>query len=146
MSKRYLETWDLRLETSERPETRNLMMPSNETLLEVKDLRTYFHTDDGTLKAVDGISFAVKRGETLGIVGESGSGKSVTNLSIIRLVPSPPGELVSGEILFDGHDILALPEPAVRKIRGRRIAMIFQDPMTSLNPFLRISRQLMEIT
>jgi len=122
------------------------MMPSNETLLEVKDLRTYFHTDDGTLKAVDGISFAVKRGETLGIVGESGSGKSVTNLSIIRLVPSPPGELVSGEILFDGHDILALPEPAVRKIRGRRIAMIFQDPMTSLNPFLRISRQLMEIT
>jgi len=146
VSKRYLETWDLRLETSERPETRNLMMPSNETLLEVKDLRTYFHTDDGTLKAVDGISFAVKRGETLGIVGESGSGKSVTNLSIIRLVPSPPGELVSGEILFDGHDILALPEPAVRKIRGRRIAMIFQDPMTSLNPFLRISRQLMEIT
>ena len=146
MSKRHLETWDLRLETSERPETRNLMMPSNETLLEVKDLRTYFHTDDGTLKAVDGISFAVKRGETLGIVGESGSGKSVTNLSIIRLVPSPPGELVSGEILFDGHDILALPEPAVRKIRGRRIAMIFQDPMTSLNPFLRISRQLMEIT
>jgi oligopeptide transport system ATP-binding protein len=121
-------------------------MTTNETLLEVKDLRTYFHTEDGTLKAVDGISFALKRGETLGIVGESGSGKSVTNLSIIRLVPSPPGELVSGEILFDGHDILALPEPAVRKIRGRRIAMIFQDPMTSLNPFLRISRQLMEIT
>jgi oligopeptide transport system ATP-binding protein len=122
------------------------MMSTNETLLEVKDLRTYFHTDDGTLKAVDGISFVLKRGETLGIVGESGSGKSVTNLSIIRLVPTPPGELVSGEILFDGHDILALPEPAVRKIRGRRIAMIFQDPMTSLNPFLRISRQLMEIT
>jgi oligopeptide transport system ATP-binding protein len=122
------------------------MMPTNETLLEVKDLRTYFHTDDGTLKAVDGISFVLKRGETLGIVGESGSGKSVTNLSIIKLVPTPPGELVSGEILFDGHDILALPEPAVRKIRGRRIAMIFQDPMTSLNPFLRISRQLMEIT
>ena len=119
---------------------------SDETLLEVKDLRTYFHTDDGTLKAVDGISFILKRGETLGIVGESGSGKSVTNLSIIRLVPSPPGEFMSGEILFDGHDILALPEPAVRKIRGRRIAMIFQDPMTSLNPFLRISRQLMEIT
>ena len=146
MSKRHLETWDLRLKTSERLETRNLMLPSNETLLEVKDLRTYFHTDDGTLKAVDGISFVLKRGETLGIVGESGSGKSVTNLSIIRLVPSPPGELVSGEIIFDGQDILALPEPAVRKIRGRRIAMIFQDPMTSLNPFLRISRQLMEIT
>src|SRR6186713_1949179 len=122
------------------------MAMTNGNLLEVKNLRTYFNTEDGEVKAVDGVSFQLKRGETLGIVGESGSGKSVTNLSIIRLVPSPPGELVSGEILFDGHDILALPEPAVRKIRGRRIAMIFQDPMTSLNPFLRISRQLMEIT
>ena len=118
----------------------------NGNLLEVRDLRTYFHTEDGTLKAVDGISFGLKRGETLGIVGESGSGKSVTNLSIIRLVPSPPGDIVSGEVVFDGQDILALSEPAVRKIRGRRIAMIFQDPMTSLNPFLRISQQLMEIT
>ena len=121
-------------------------MSTNGNLLEVRDLRTYFHTEDGTLKAVDGISFGLKRGETLGIVGESGSGKSVTNLSIIRLVPSPPGQIVSGEVVFDGQNILALSEPAVRKIRGRRIAMIFQDPMTSLNPFLKISQQLMEIT
>lgn len=118
----------------------------NGNLLEVSDLRTYFHTDDGTLKAVDGISFALKRGETLGIVGESGSGKSVTNLSIIRLIPSPPGEIVSGKVVFDGQNILGLSEADVRKIRGRRIAMIFQDPMTSLNPFLKISQQLMEIT
>src|SRR5215204_1432215 len=121
-------------------------MSSNGNLLEVSDLRTYFHTDDGLLKAVDGISFALKRGETLGIVGESGSGKSVTNLSLIRLVPSPPGEIVSGKVVFSGKDILKLSEAEVRKIRGRRIAMIFQDPMTSLNPFLKISRQLMEMT
>ncbi|HEU4477480.1 MAG TPA: ABC transporter ATP-binding protein [Pyrinomonadaceae bacterium] len=122
------------------------MSDTNGNLLEVSDLRTYFHTDDGTLKAVDGISFTLKRGETLGIVGESGSGKSVTNLSIIRLIPSPPGEIVSGKVVFDGQDILGLSEAEVRKIRGRRIAMIFQDPMTSLNPFLKISRQLMEMT
>jgi oligopeptide transport system ATP-binding protein len=122
------------------------MTSTDGTLLEVKDLRTYFSTEDGEVKAVDGISFQLKRGETLGIVGESGSGKSVTNLSIIRLIPSPPGRIVSGEVLFDGRDILALKEEEVRKIRGRRIAMIFQDPMTSLNPFMKISRQLMEIT
>ena len=121
-------------------------MTSNGNLLEVKDLRTYFDTEDGVVKAVDGISFQLKRGETLGIVGESGSGKSVTNLSIIRLIPSPPGRIVSGELLFDGINILALKEEEVRKIRGRRIAMIFQDPMTSLNPFMKISRQLMEVT
>jgi oligopeptide transport system ATP-binding protein len=115
-------------------------------LLEVKDLRTYFETDDGTVKAVDGISFQLQRGETLGIVGESGSGKSVTNLSIIRLVPDPPGKIVSGEVIFKGQDILLLPPDAVRKIRGRRIAMIFQDPMTSLNPFMKVSKQLMEMT
>ena len=115
-------------------------------LLEVKDLRTYFQTDDGLVKAVDGISFQLQRGETLGIVGESGSGKSVTNLSIIRLVQEPPGKIVSGEVIFKGQDILLLPPDAVRKIRGRRIAMIFQDPMTSLNPFMKISKQLMEMT
>jgi oligopeptide transport system ATP-binding protein len=115
-------------------------------LLEVRDLRTYFHTDDGLVKAVDGISFQLQRGETLGIVGESGSGKSVTNLSIIRLVPEPPGKIVAGEVIFKGQDILLLPPDAVRKIRGRRIAMIFQDPMTSLNPFMKISKQLMEMT
>lgn len=118
----------------------------NGNLLEVSDLRTYFHTDDGTLKAVDGISFTLRRGETLGIVGESGSGKSVTNLSIIRLIQSPPGKIVSGRVVFDGQNILGLSENDVRKIRGRRIAMIFQDPMTSLNPFLKISAQLMEMT
>ncbi|HEX8748561.1 MAG TPA: ABC transporter ATP-binding protein, partial [Pyrinomonadaceae bacterium] len=115
-------------------------------ILEVRDLKTYFYTEDGTVKAVDGISFDLKRGETLGIVGESGSGKSVTNLSIIRLIPDPPGRIVSGEILFDGQDVMALPADEVRKIRGKRISMIFQDPMTSLNPFMRISKQLMELT
>ncbi len=122
------------------------MSEGNGKLLEVRDLRTYFETEDGVVKAVDGITFELKRGETLGIVGESGSGKSVTNLSIIRLIPSPPGKIVSGQVLFDGRDILLLSAEEVRKIRGRKIAMIFQDPMTSLNPFLRISKQLMEIT
>ena len=115
-------------------------------LLEVKNLRTYFETDDGVVKAVDGISFELKRGQTLGIVGESGSGKSVTNLSIIRLIPEPPGKIVSGEVIFNGNDLLLLSNEAIRKIRGRRIAMIFQDPMTSLNPFMKISKQLMEMT
>src|ERR687886_1154510 len=104
----------------------------NGNILSVRDLRTYFQTEDGTVKAVDGIDFELKRGETLGIVGESGSGKSVTNLSVIRLIPDPPGKIVSGEIIFDGQDILALSIEEVRKIRGKRIAMIFQDPMTSL--------------
>jgi oligopeptide transport system ATP-binding protein len=121
-------------------------MTSDGNLLEVKNLRTYFDTEDGLVKAVDDISFQLKRGETLGIVGESGSGKSVTNLSIIRLVPNPPGKIVSGEVLFDGSNLLLLSSDAIRKIRGRRIAMIFQDPMTSLNPFMKISRQLMEMT
>jgi len=122
------------------------MSSANGSLLEVNDLRTYFDTEDGVVKAVDGISFRLKRGETLGIVGESGSGKSVTNLSIIRLIPDPPGRIVGGEVVFNGQDILLLSGKEVRKIRGRRIAMIFQDPMTSLNPFLKISRQLMEMT
>src|ERR1700730_17938133 len=122
------------------------MNQNNGQLLEVRGLKTYFETEDGLVKAVDGISFELQRGQTVGIVGESGSGKSVTNLSIIRLIPDPPGKIVSGEIIFNGQDILLLPENEVRKIRGRRIAMIFQDPMTSLNPFMKISRQLMEIT
>ena len=122
------------------------MSQTNGQLLEVRDLRTYFETEDGLVKAVDGITFGLKRGETLGIVGESGSGKSVTNLSIIRLIPDPPGKIVSGEVIFNGQDILLLPSEEVRRIRGRRIAMIFQDPMTSLNPFMKISRQLMEVT
>src|SRR5258705_4931929 len=122
------------------------MSETNRQVLNVKALRTYFDTENGVVKADDGISFQLKRGETLGIVGESGSGKSVTNLSIIRLIPDPPGKIVSGEVVFNGQDILLLPNEEVRRIRGRRIAMIFQDPMTSLNPFMKISKQLMEMT
>jgi oligopeptide transport system ATP-binding protein len=115
-----------------------------ETILRVEDLRTTFDTDEGLVKAVDGVSFDLRRGETLGIVGESGSGKSVTNLSILGLIPTPPGRVAGGRALFRGQDLLTLPGPALRAIRGDRIAMIFQDPMTSLNPFLRISTQMME--
>jgi oligopeptide transport system ATP-binding protein len=121
-------------------------MSNNGTILSVNNLKTYFHTEDGVVKAVDGISFELKKGETLGIVGESGSGKSVTNLSVMRLIPEPPGKIVDGSIVFDGVDVRALSIDDVRKIRGKRIAMIFQDPMTSLNPFLKISTQLMEVT
>src|ERR687885_1091140 len=98
-------------------------MSRDGNILEVKDLKTYFFTEDGTVKAVDGITFDLKRGETLGIVGESGSGKSVTNLSIIRLIPEPPGKIVSGEIIFDGEDIRSLSIEQLRKIRGKRISM-----------------------
>ena len=122
------------------------MNTQNGTILTVKNLKTYFQTEDGLVKAVDGISFELKKGETLGIVGESGSGKSVANLSVMRLIQEPPGKIVDGEIVFDGVDVRSLPIDKVRKIRGRRIAMIFQDPMTSLNPFLKISTQLMEVT
>ena len=115
-------------------------------LLSVSELRTYFDEDGRVVKAVDGVSFDLDRGQTLGIVGESGSGKSVTNLSIMRLVPSPPGRIVSGQVMFGDRDLLKLSEDDMRAVRGKRIAMIFQDPMTSLNPFMRISRQLMEVT
>ncbi|MGI8670839.1 MAG: ABC transporter ATP-binding protein [Aridibacter sp.] len=122
------------------------MSETNGTILSVNDLRTYFQTEDGVVKAVDGITFELKKGETLGIVGESGSGKSVTNLSVMRLIPEPPGKIVNGDIIFDGQDIRKLSIKEMRKIRGKRMAMIFQDPMTSLNPFLKISTQLMEVT
>lgn len=122
------------------------MNEQNGTLLSVSDLRTYFQTEDGVVKAVDGISFELKKGMTLGIVGESGSGKSVANLSVMRLIPEPPGKIVSGDIIFDGVDVLGLSLDEVRELRGKRMAMIFQDPMTSLNPFLKISTQLMEVT
>src|SRR6266404_5198585 len=98
-------------------------------LLSVNDLRTYFAEDEKTVRAVDGVSFDCHRGETLGIVGESGSGKSVTNLSIMRLIPTPPGRIVGGEVIFDGRNLLSLPDAQMRAIRGKRIAMIFQDPM-----------------
>ena len=113
-------------------------------LLTVTDLRTWFHTRNGVYRAVDGISFSVERGETLGIVGESGSGKSVTCYSIMGLVPTPPGRIESGTALFDGVDLLHCTPQQARRIRGKRVAMIFQDPMTSLNPYLRISEQLIE--
>src|SRR6185369_14625697 len=119
---------------------------TNGNLLSVKDLRVYFQTEDGRVKAVDGVSFDLKRGETLGIVGESGSGKTVANLALMRLVPDPPGKIVSGSVTFAGRDVLRLSANEVRDLRGKQIAMIFQDPMTSLNPFMRISRQLMEVT
>ena len=113
-------------------------------LLQVRDLKTQFFTQDGVVKAVDGVSYDVEEGETLGLVGESGCGKSVTALSILRLIPHPPGKIVGGEILFEGEDLLKLDEEEIRQIRGNRIAMVFQEPMTSLNPVLTIGRQITE--
>jgi oligopeptide transport system ATP-binding protein len=115
-------------------------------LLSIRNLRTWFDEEGRVVRAVDGVSIDLAKGETLGIVGESGSGKSVTSLSIMRLVPTPPGRIAGGEILFDGQDLLTLSAEEMRTVRGRRIAMIFQDPMTSLNPFMRIGRQLAEVT
>ncbi len=115
-----------------------------ETVLEVEDLRTYFTTRWGTVKAVDGISFDLRRGETLGIVGESGCGKSVTMLSLMRLIPIPPGRIVSGTITLDGEDILQISEQEMGKLRGSKIALIIQDPMTSLNPVFSIGNQVEE--
>ena len=113
-------------------------------LLEVRDLTASFHLRRGIVRAVDGVGFELDRGETLGIVGESGSGKSVTCYSLLRLLPEPPGRIESGTVRFDGRDLLALSQRELRRVRGRRIAMIFQDPMTSLNPYLRISTQMIE--
>jgi len=113
-------------------------------LLKVKNLVTRFYTEDGIVHAVNRVSFAVKKGESLAIVGESGCGKSVTALTIMGLVPSPPGKVEDGEVLFDGRDLLKLSEREMRQVRGREIAMIFQDPMTSLNPVLPVGRQLAE--
>ena len=113
-------------------------------LLQVTDLRTWFHTRNGVCRAVDGVSFQVERGETLGLVGESGSGKSVTGYSLMGLVPQPPGKIEGGTACFDGVDLLHAPPAEQRALRGKRFAMIFQDPMTSLNPYLRISDQLIE--
>ncbi len=113
-------------------------------LLEVTDLATHFFTRAGVVRAVDGISFSVERGQTLGIVGESGCGKSVTALSIMGLIPQPPAKIVSGSVVFDGTDLVPLPERKLEDLRGREIAMIFQDPMTSLNPTLTIGIQITE--
>ncbi len=113
-------------------------------LLEVKDLKTRFFTQDGVVHAVNGISYTLDEGETLGIVGESGCGKSVSVLSVMRLIPEPPGRIVGGEVLLEGQDLLKMSPNEIRRVRGNRIAMIFQDPMTSLNPVLTIGRQVSE--
>jgi oligopeptide transport system ATP-binding protein len=114
------------------------------TLLDVRNLRTQFFTQDGVVRAVNGMSYTLDEGETLGIVGESGSGKSVGVMSLIRLIPSPPGKIVGGEVLFEGRDLLKASDGEIRSIRGNKISMIFQDPMTSLNPVLTIGRQISE--
>jgi len=113
-------------------------------LLEIRGLKTYFHTDDGVARSVDGISYDVDRGETLGVVGESGCGKSVTALSILRLIPDPPGRIEGGEILYNGRNLLDLTEHEMRSIRGNEISMIFQEPMTSLNPVFTVGYQIDE--
>ena len=119
-------------------------MHITQRILEVKDLKTYFYVPDGVLRAVDGLSYHVDKGECVAIVGESACGKSVSALSIMRLIPYPPGIIVGGEIIFDGQDLLKLSEEEIRKIRGNRIGMVFQEPTTSLNPVLTVSRQLSE--
>ncbi len=116
----------------------------SDVLLDIRDLRTYFHVMDGTVKAVDGVSFSVKRGHTLGVVGESGCGKSVTALTVMRLLDVPPAEIASGEIIFKDRDLLKLPDPEMRKVRGNEIAMVFQEPMTSLNPVYTVGDQISE--
>lgn len=114
-------------------------------LLEVKNLKTYFYTEDGVVQALEGVDFHVNKGETLGIVGESGCGKSVTAMSVLRLIPDPPGKIVDGDITFDGKKILSLAEDEMRMIRGNDISMIFQEPMTSLNPVFSVGNQLGEV-
>ena len=115
-----------------------------ETILEVKDLKTYFYTEEGTVPAVDGLDFTLRDGETLAIVGESGCGKSVTSLSILGLIKNPPGKIISGEILYKGEDLCKAGEKRMRQIRGDEISMIFQEPMTSLNPVFTVGHQIME--
>ncbi|MCX5894915.1 MAG: ABC transporter ATP-binding protein [Proteobacteria bacterium] len=118
-----------------------MMLP----LLEIKNLKAYFFVREGIAKAVDGVDLAIQKGETLALVGESGCGKSVTAYSILRLIPSPPGKIIAGEILFEGENILLLPENKLRELRGNKIAMVFQDPLTSLNPVFRIGNQVAEV-
>jgi peptide/nickel transport system ATP-binding protein/oligopeptide transport system ATP-binding protein len=121
------------------------MVGENNFLLKIRNLHTYFFTDEGVAKAVDGVDLELEEGGTLGVVGESGCGKSVTALSIMRLIPDPPGKITQGEILFGGTNLLSLSEAEMRKIRGRSISMIFQEPMTSLNPVFQIGDQISEV-
>jgi peptide/nickel transport system ATP-binding protein/oligopeptide transport system ATP-binding protein len=130
-----------------KPEARNPSAAAPQAdgaLLEIHDLRTYFHTEDGVVRAVDGVSFEVRAGETLAVVGESGSGKSVTSLSVLRLIPEPPGKIEGGTIRFRGRDLLTLQSREMRAIRGKEISMIFQEPMTSLNPVYTCGEQIIE--
>jgi peptide/nickel transport system ATP-binding protein/oligopeptide transport system ATP-binding protein len=122
-----------------------LNMSNNWDLLEVQELKTYFYTFDGIARAVEGVSFGLNKGETLGIVGESGSGKSVTALSVMRLIPEPPGKIVHGRILLNGNDILQISMNDMKDIMGNRISMIFQEPMTSLNPLFTVGDQISEM-
>lgn len=115
-----------------------------EKLLEIKNLKTFFYTDEGVVKSVNDVSFFIRKGETLGVVGESGCGKSVTAMSVLRLIPQPPGKIVSGQILFKGKDLTKISDHEMRSIRGNRIAMIFQEPMTSLNPVYTVGDQIIE--
>jgi len=117
---------------------------ANDVLLEIDELRTWFDTEEGLVKAVDGVSYVIQRGETLGVVGESGCGKSVTAMSILQLLPTPPAQYAGGRILFDGRNLLDCSEAELRKVRGNDIAMIFQEPMTSLNPVYTVGNQIME--
>src|SRR5438876_4285504 len=116
----------------------------SDVLLDVRGLRTYFHVMDGTVRAVDGVDFKVRKGGTLGLVGESGCGKSVTAHTLMRLIESPPGEIAGGEVWFDGRDLLQLSDGQMRQVRGNDIAMIFQEPMTSLNPVFTVGNQISE--
>ena len=120
-------------------------VPTAEPLLQINGLRTYFYTEGGVAKAVDGVDLEIRKGEVLGLVGESGSGKSVTALSVLRLIPQPPGRIVSGEVLFKGRDLLRLSWDEIRELRGNDISMVFQEPMTSLNPVFSIGMQMTEV-
>jgi len=121
------------------------MIIGNDEIIKIKGLKTYFHTDDGVVKAVDGVDFDIRKGETMGFVGESACGKTVTALSIMRLVESPPGKIEEGEVLYKGENLLKISQEKMRKVRGNEISMIFQEPMTSLNPVFTVGRQLTEV-
>ena len=119
-------------------------MPGAERLLDIKGLKTYFFTEEGVVRAVDGIDLRIDRGETLGVVGESGCGKTVTALSIMKLIPMPPGRIVEGQMVWQNRDLVTLPPAQMRKVRGKEISMVFQEPMTSLNPVFTIGEQIAE--
>jgi ABC-type dipeptide/oligopeptide/nickel transport system ATPase component len=119
-------------------------MRGGERLLDIKGLKTYFFTEEGVVRAVDGIDLHIDKGETLGVVGESGCGKTVTALSVMKLIPMPPGKIVEGQMLYEGRDLVTLPPAQMRKVRGKEISMVFQEPMTSLNPVFTIGEQIAE--